>query len=82
MPRTLDAATLRLNSSTETCRLVPYDDARPDYVLKPGDKIIGHLTVGYGHCGPDVHIGFVWTQAQADAAQIKDLATEALTLRL
>jgi lysozyme len=74
MLRTLNAATLRLNSSTETCRLVAYDDARPDYSLKPGDKIIGTLTLGFGHTGPDVHIGTTWTQARADAAQMVDLS--------
>ena len=43
MPRTLNAATLLLNASTEQTRLMPYDDARPNYVLKPGDKVIGTL---------------------------------------
>ena len=70
MPRTLNAATLLLNASTEQTRLLPYDDARPNYVLKPGDKIIGTLTVGRGHCGPDVHIGQAWTMAQVEGAQM------------
>jgi lysozyme len=30
-------------------------------------------TIGYGHTGPDVHIGLVWTQAQADAALLADM---------
>ncbi len=75
MPRTLNAATLRLNSSTETCRLLAYDDARPNYTLKRDDRVLGTLSIGYGHTGQDVHIGLVWSQAQADATQIADLAT-------
>lgn len=31
-------------------------------------------TIGYGHTGPEVKRGVVWTQAQADAALEKDLA--------
>lgn len=30
-------------------------------------------TIGYGHTGPDVHEGLVWTQQQADAALMKDI---------
>lgn len=30
-------------------------------------------TIGYGHTGPDVHPGLVWTQAQADDALAEDL---------
>ena len=33
------------------------------------------LTIGYGHTGPDVRDGLVWTQAQADAALDRDLQT-------
>lgn len=51
----------------ESCRLLAYDDARPDYVLQPGDEILGTLTIGWGYTGPDVHIGLTWSQAQADA---------------
>jgi len=50
----------------ESCRLLAYDDKRPDYVLKPGDAVLGTLTIGWGHTGPEVHIGLVWTQQQAD----------------
>lgn len=31
-------------------------------------------TIGYGHTGPDVYQGLVWTQGQADAALQADLA--------
>ena len=75
MARTLNAATLLLNASTETCRHLAYDDARPRYALKRDDRVLGTLSIGYGHTGADVHIGLVWTQAQADAAQITDLAS-------
>lgn len=33
----------------EEYRAEAYDDKRPDYKLKPGDKILGTLTIGYGH---------------------------------
>jgi lysozyme len=62
-----------LNSESEGCRLTTYDDARPNYVLQFGDTPIGKLTIGKGHTGPDVHIGLVWTQAQADLQQAADL---------
>lgn len=75
MPRSLNAATLAMNSSTETCRLLAYDDARPRYALKANDEVFGTLSIGYGHTGSDVLIGQIWTQAQADAAQITDLVT-------
>ena len=34
----------------------------------------GVLTIGYGHTGPDVHPGVVWTQHQADEALRRELA--------
>lgn len=33
----------------EVFKNTAYDDKRPDYVLQPGDKIQGTLTIGYGH---------------------------------
>lgn len=33
----------------------------------------GVWTIGYGHTGPDVFEGRIWTQAQADAALDKDM---------
>lgn len=50
-----------------------YDDFRPRYVLKAGDRIQGTLTIGYGHTGRDVTVGMVWTESQALAALDKDL---------
>src|SRR6266480_4849311 len=37
--------------------------------------ISGTWTVGWGHTGPEVHQGLVWTQAQADAQLLLDLGT-------
>jgi lysozyme len=31
-------------------------------------------TIGYGHTGPEVHPGLVWTPAQAETALIADIA--------
>jgi lysozyme len=46
-----------------------------------GDKHVayrdgnGIWTIGYGHTGPEVHAGLVWTEAQAVAALTHDLLT-------
>jgi lysozyme len=45
----------------EGLRLTAYQDQR------------GIWTIGYGHTGPEVHAGLVWTQAQAEAALISDM---------
>ena len=56
-----------------------YDDARPDYVLKPGDKIIGTLTIGYGHTNAArndddiIKIGDTVTEEEAKDILIQDL---------
>jgi lysozyme len=34
---------------------------------------VGVLTIGYGHTGPDVHAGLVWTDEQVEAAFARDL---------
>jgi lysozyme len=62
-----------LAASHEGCILRAYDDARPHYILQLGDKVKGTLTIGRGHTGPDVYIGLVWTQEQADAQFACDL---------
>lgn len=36
--------------------------------LKAYRDPVGVLTIGYGHTGPDVYEGLVWSQAQADKA--------------
>lgn len=55
----------------ESCRLAAYPD--------PGSIDGRPWTIGWGHTGPEVKRGLVWTQAQADAAFVRDLqATEYL----
>lgn len=50
----------------EGCKLTAYRDGG------------GVWTIGWGHTGPDVHEGLIWTQAQADAALVTDLQTAAI----
>lgn len=71
--RKINSAGLKLVQEFEGCRLTPYDDLDPHRVLKPGDKIKGTLTVGYGHTGPDVKIGETITQAKAEKLLADDL---------
>jgi lysozyme len=52
-----------LTEQFEGCRLTAYMDP-----LRPG-----LWTIGYGHTGPEVHTGLVWTQEQAEAALEKDV---------
>ncbi len=40
----------------------------------PGSATGDPWTIGYGHTGPDVRKGLVWTQAQCEAAFDRDLA--------
>ena len=62
----------------EQCRLKAYaDPASPLAVaLRLGLPTAGlsgaPWTIGWGHTGPDVHDGLVWTQEQADAAHVAD----------
>jgi lysozyme len=49
----------------EGCRLKAYPD--PLTHAEP-------YTIGYGHTGPEVHLGLAWTQAQADAVLVADVA--------
>ena len=57
---TLGARGLDLLKEFEGCRLDAYRDQRDV------------LTIGYGHTGPEVVEGLVWTQAQADEALVRD----------
>jgi lysozyme len=52
---------LALTESFEGCKLTAYQDVR------------GMWTIGYGHTGPEVCAGLVWTQAQAEAALLADV---------
>lgn len=49
----------------ESCKLTAYPD--------PGSKDGKPWTIGWGHTGPEVVKGLVWTQAQADAVFVQDL---------
>ena len=57
--------------------LQAYDDAN-DSIVKPGQKVRGTLTIGYGHTDtagpPKVYIGQVIDQPTADAILASDLA--------
>lgn len=61
MPRTVNQAGTALIKSFESCRLTAYQDVR------------GIWTIGWGHIA-GVTEGMVFTQAQADAALLADLA--------
>jgi len=50
----------------ESCKLVAYPD--------PGSRNGEPWTIGWGHTGPEVHKGLVWTQQQADAQFLVDVA--------
>lgn len=58
---TFTPAARSLLQRLEGCRLTAYRDQA------------GVLTIGYGHTGPDVRPGLVWTQAQADAQLDNDV---------
>lgn len=50
-----------LIKSFESCKLLAYKDGN------------GIFTIGWGHTGPEVHEGLVWTQDRADAQFATDL---------
>ena len=52
---------LALTEGFESCRLTAYQDIK------------GVLTIGWGHTGPEVVEGLVWTQNQADSQLVVDL---------
>ncbi len=52
---------LALTESFESCKLTAYQDIK------------GIWTIGYGHTGPEVVEGLIWTQNQADTQLIVDL---------
>ena len=73
MPK-MNGAGFALLRQWEGCVLQAYDDANGK-VAKPGDRVRGILTIGYGHTGPDVVPGLVWTQAQAEAELQREAAS-------
>lgn len=56
----------------EGFKALAYDDARPNYVLSQGDKILGTLTIGYGHT-LNVSIGQKLNESQATQVLELDL---------
>lgn len=56
-----DESGMEVTQSDEGLRLHAYQDSG------------GVWTIGWGHTGPDVHEGLVWTRAQALAALREDL---------
>ncbi len=60
----LNQAGVDLIKSFEKCRLEAYPDP-----VSGGDP----WTIGWGHTGPDIKKGVVWTQEDADARFEKDL---------
>ena len=65
MTRAIPAVCITFVKGAEACRLTAYQDSK------------GVWTIGYGHTGPEVVKGLVWTQAQADEALVADLAIAA-----
>src|SRR5262245_36486523 len=76
MMRTSDKGR-RLIEGFEGLFLAAYDDAT-DRVVKPHQKVIGTLTIGYGHTSeagpPRVYVGMQIDKDDADAILASDLA--------
>ena len=66
---------MKFIANYEGCYLTAYDDLQPRKKLKKGDKIIGTLTIGYGHV-EGVYIGQTITQKQAWDMFRNDLAKD------
>lgn len=75
--RPVPAIVRQLVDASEGCVMRVYDDARPRYVLQPGDHALGTLTAGRGHTGPDVVMGMNVTPQDVDAWEDSDLASAA-----
>lgn len=75
--RQVNDAGLKLLETFEQRRYLAYDDARPNYKLEAGNPILGTLTNGVGHTGPDVHIGQIVDDAQVTAWRDEDVAEAA-----
>jgi lysozyme len=64
---------LNLLKSFEKLRLKAYDDAKPNYNLTENTKILGHLTIGWGHTGKDVKWNSKITEIDANKILEQDL---------
>lgn len=65
MNMTYSKAGLALTESFEGCKLIAYADIK------------GVPTIGFGHTGPDVHLGQTITQAQAEGLLADDIQSAA-----
>lgn len=77
MPRHVNDDGLKLIKQWEAFIGFAYDDFDPPKRrrrIKPGDKVNGTLTIGYGHTGPDVRPGQTISEAEATALLERDLA--------
>lgn len=76
MTRRIDSGSRKKLQDWEDLVLYSYDDADPNRVkkwIKPGDKVMGTLTIGFGHTGPDVLPGQRITIAEAHTLLTNDL---------
>lgn len=62
-----------MQTSSEGRKLIEYFEGRKRQVYADPATGGAPWTVGIGHTGPDVKRGDVWTDAQIDAAFVKDL---------
>lgn len=62
----LSVSGLTVKKYFESCKLEAYPD--------PGSKDGHPWTIGWGHTGPEVVKGLVWTQQKADDTLVKDSA--------
>lgn len=71
-------AGLQLIREFEGCFLQAYDD-EDDHIVKPGQRVYGTLTIGYGHTSeagpPRVYVGMEISQEEADAILAADLTS-------
>lgn len=70
--KTISEVGLKLIKSFEGCSLIAYDDLQPKAELSLSSKIIGTLTIGWGHTG-NVKIGQTITQSEADSLLLTDM---------
>lgn len=70
----VNQATINLIKSFESCSLKAYDDRQPlANIADSRVVVVGILTIGYGHTGPDVKRDSVITQQQAEDLLAQDL---------
>lgn len=67
---TLDISDLSITKNAESCRLIAFKPVPTD-----------PWTIGWGHTGPDVFEGMVWSQFKADSQLLVDMSTAELALK-